>query len=78
MTRSYRHIEKYEAELLKMKSEGKTRKEICEALGFSITQLYSLSRKLILRVQSSRGSETLRFLPLVLFFCRLSKTACCS
>jgi len=39
MTRSYRHIEKYEAEILKMKKEGKTRKEIGDTLGFSTEQI---------------------------------------
>ena len=40
MPRSYRHIEEYEAEILRMKSEGKTRKEIGEALGFSPEQIH--------------------------------------
>ena len=41
MPRSYRHIEEYEAEILRMKEEGKTRKEIGEALGFSLEQIHN-------------------------------------
>ena len=41
MPRSYRHIEEYETEILRMKSEGKTRKEIGEALGFNSEQIHN-------------------------------------
>lgn len=41
MPRSYQHIEEYEEEILRMKSEGKTRKEIGDALGFSPEQIHS-------------------------------------
>ena len=41
MPRSYRHIEEYETEILRMKSEGKTRKEIGDALGFSPEQIHN-------------------------------------
>ena len=39
MKRSYRHIQDYEKEILKMREEGKTRREICEKFGFTIKQL---------------------------------------
>jgi transposase len=39
MPRSYRHIEEYEAEILRMRAEGKTRGEISEQLGFTIKQV---------------------------------------
>ena len=39
MPRSYKHIEEYETEILRMKSEGKTRREIGEALDFSKEQI---------------------------------------
>ena len=39
MPRSYRHIEEYEAEILRMRADGKTRKEIGKQLGFSIKQI---------------------------------------
>ena len=41
MPRSYRHIEEYETEILRMKSEGKTKKEIGEALGFTVKQIHN-------------------------------------
>lgn len=41
MPRSYRHIAEYEDEILRMKDEGKTRREIGEALGFSKKQLHN-------------------------------------
>ena len=39
MPRSYRHISEYEKEILEMRQQGKSRKEICEKFGFSIKQL---------------------------------------
>lgn len=38
MPRSYRHIQQYEKELLKMKAQGKTVREIGEKFGFSCEQ----------------------------------------
>ena len=45
MPRSYRHIEEYETEILRMKSEGKTRKEIGDALGFSPEQIHGFTNR---------------------------------
>ena len=39
MPRSYRHIKEYEKEILELKSQGKTNREICEKFGFEIKQL---------------------------------------
>lgn len=39
MSRSYRHIEEYTEEILRLRAEGKTRREIGEALGFSKEQI---------------------------------------
>ena len=39
MSRGYRHIEEYEKEILRMRGEGKSRKEIGEALGFTKEQI---------------------------------------
>ena len=39
MPRSYRHIKEYELEILELKSQGKTNREICEKLGFEMKQL---------------------------------------
>lgn len=39
MARSYRHIKEYESEILELKSQGKTNREICEKFGFEIKQL---------------------------------------
>ncbi len=39
MPRGYRHIQDYEKEILELRSEGKTRREICKKFGFSIKQI---------------------------------------
>ena len=39
MPRNYRHISDYESEILEMRKQGKTRKEICEKYGFSLQQV---------------------------------------
>ena len=39
MPRNYRHISDYESEILEMRKQGKTRKEICEKYGFSLRQV---------------------------------------
>lgn len=39
MSREYRRIEQYEEEILRMREEGYTRREICEKYGFKMKQL---------------------------------------
>ena len=39
MPRKYRHIKKYESEILELKIQGKTNREICEQFGFEQKQL---------------------------------------
>ena len=39
MPRSYRHIKDYEKEILELRKQGKTKREICEKYGFSMKQL---------------------------------------
>ena len=39
MPRGYRHIQDYEKEILELRTQGKTRREICEKIGFSIKQM---------------------------------------
>ena len=39
MSRGYRHIQNYEKEILELRTQGKTRREICEKFGFSIKQM---------------------------------------
>lgn len=39
MPRSYRHIKEYELEILELKSQGKSNREICEKFGFEMKQL---------------------------------------
>ena len=39
MPRNYRHIKEYEEEILRLKKEGKTNREICEKYGFEMKQL---------------------------------------
>lgn len=38
MPRGYRHIQEYEREILELKAQGKTGREICEKFGFSKKQ----------------------------------------
>lgn len=38
MPRSYRHISDYEEEIIEMRNQGKSGREICEALGFTKKQ----------------------------------------
>ena len=39
MPRSYRHIKDYEEEILRLREEGKSKREICKKYGFTIKQL---------------------------------------
>ena len=39
MARSYRHISEYEKEILEMRKEGKSKREICEKFGFTMKQM---------------------------------------
>ena len=39
MPREYRHIQEYENEILELRKQGKTKREICEKYGFSMRQL---------------------------------------
>ena len=39
MSRSYRRMLDYEEEILKMREEGKTKREICEKFGFKMKQI---------------------------------------
>jgi DNA-binding CsgD family transcriptional regulator len=41
MPRGYRHIQEYEEEILRLKEEGKTKREIGKILGFSYEQVHS-------------------------------------
>lgn len=39
MPRSYRHISEYENEIIELRKQGKSKREICEKFGFSQKQL---------------------------------------
>lgn len=39
MPRSYRHIKEYENEIIELRKQGKTKREICEKYGFTMKQL---------------------------------------
>ena len=39
MSRNYRHINEYEKEILEMRGQGKSKREICEKYGFTKKQL---------------------------------------
>jgi len=41
MSRSYRHIKKYEKEILELKEQGLTKREIGERFGFSYEQVHN-------------------------------------
>ena len=41
MPRSYKHIQEYEKEILELKSQGLTRREIGERLGFTCEQIHN-------------------------------------
>ncbi len=41
MSRSYRHIKDYEAEILELKRQGLTKREIGDKLGFSFEQIHN-------------------------------------
>ena len=40
MARGYRHIEEYAEEILRLKAEGKTKREVGEMLGFTKEQIH--------------------------------------
>ena len=42
MPRSYRHIKEYEKEILELRKQGKTKREICEKYGFSKGLFYTV------------------------------------
>ena len=41
MARGYRHIQEYEEEILRLKEEGRTKREIGEILGFTKEQIHN-------------------------------------
>ena len=45
MPRSYRHIKEYESEVLKLKEQGHTQREIAEKFGFSKEQIKGLLKR---------------------------------
>ena len=45
MKRSYRHIQQYEKEILKLKTQGFTRKQIGEKLGLTEEQIHSFTTR---------------------------------
>lgn len=42
MPRSYRHIQEYEKEIMELRDNGKTGREICEIFGFTLKQYKGL------------------------------------
>ena len=45
MSRSYRHIQQYEKEILELKSQGLTRKEIGQKLGLTAEQIHEFTKR---------------------------------
>ncbi len=45
MPRRYRHIQEYEKEILELKKQGFTRKQIGEKLGFTADQIHDFTKR---------------------------------
>ena len=45
MARGYRHIQEYEEEILRLKEEGRTKREIGEILGFTKEQIHDFTTR---------------------------------
>ena len=72
MPREYRRMLDYEDEILKMREEGKTKREICERFGFTmkqmtnfVTRLHSSQRKLAAGIASGIISALLNITVIV-------------
>ena len=60
MARSYEHISKYEREILELKGQGLTLREIGEQLGFSYEQLHNFITRYNAKQRKIDAGITLR------------------
>ena len=60
MPRSYRHIQKYETEILTLKEQGKTLREIGEQLGFTYEQLHNFISRYNTKQRKIEAGVTIR------------------
>ena len=60
MSRGYRHIQDYEEEILELRSQGKTRREICEKFGFSKKQIEGFIKRYNRRQEKIAAGITIK------------------
>ena len=60
MAREYRHIQQYEKEILQLKEEGYTKREIGEKLGFSKEQIKSFLNRYRRRQEKLKAEIALK------------------
>ena len=60
MSKSYQHIQKYENEILQLKSEGMTKREIGEKYGFTFEQVHNLISRYNARQRKIEAGIVLR------------------
>ena len=60
MSRSYKHITMYEKEILELKSQGKTEREIGEALGFGFKQIHNFFYRYHLKQRQIEAGKTIQ------------------
>ena len=60
MPRSYRHISKYENEILELRRQGLSKREICEKFGFTMKQLTNFITRYNRKQEKIKAGVTLR------------------
>lgn len=60
MPRSYKHISNYENEILELKSQGKSEREIGEELGFSFKQIHNFFYRYHVKQRKREAGVALR------------------
>ncbi len=60
MARGYRHIEEYEEEIMRLKEEGKTNREIGEILGFTRKQVVNFNTRYNTKQRKIAGGIEIR------------------
>lgn len=60
MSRSYRHIQEYEKEIMELRKQGKTKREICEKYGFSMKQLTNFITRYNIKQKKHEAGIALR------------------
>ena len=60
MPRSYRHISNYEKEIIELRAQGKSKREICKIYGFEMKQLTNFITRYNRRQEKIEAGITLR------------------